>query len=177
MNIPDKMFATYGWTEICVYMYVKRNLSDGTLGVSYQRVADEFGITKGKARHMIARMISAGLIREGIRSAAAPSISSRTAQKKPTSGKTTEERMKEFYQSLIPYVKTYGKKTVREFYDYWSEPNPSGRKMRYELQKTWDLHRRLERWGRNNEMTPQKGMHADGTILHAGQMDYEKDGW
>ncbi len=177
MNIPDKMFTTYGWAEICVYMYIKRNLSNGTLGVSYQRVADEFGMTKGKVRHMIARMVSAGLIQEGIRSAAAPSVSPRPIKAKATTGKAIEDRVKKFYQSLVPYVKTYGKKTVREFYDYWSEPNPSRKKMRYELQKTWDTERRLERWVRNNEDTSQKGMHADGTILHAGQMDYEKDGW
>lgn len=51
-----------------------------------------------------------------------------------------------------------------EFFEYWSEPNKSGTKMRYELQKTWDLKRRLQRWQRSNnnpvlqpvgEMKPQ----------------------
>ncbi len=34
----------------------------------------------------------------------------------------------------------------QEFYDYWSEPNKSNTKMRYEQEKTWDLGRRLNRW-------------------------------
>jgi hypothetical protein len=33
-----------------------------------------------------------------------------------------------------------------EFYNYWSEKNKSGTKMRFELERTWDLSRRLHRW-------------------------------
>lgn len=35
---------------------------------------------------------------------------------------------------------------LKAFYLYWSEPNPSGTKMRKELEKTWDLSRRLSAW-------------------------------
>ena len=63
----------------------------------------------------------------------------------------TEKRRKEFYKSLIPYVQTYGKEMVREFYDYWSEGNKSGSKMRYEQEPTWDLARRLARWSNNEK--------------------------
>lgn len=44
----------------------------------------------------------------------------------------------------------YGQQMLQDFFDYWSEPNPSGTKMRFELQKTWDINRRLARWARNN---------------------------
>lgn len=63
----------------------------------------------------------------------------------------TDRRRKEFYNSLITYVQTYGKEMVREFYDYWSEGNKSGSKMRYEQEPTWDLARRLARWGNNDK--------------------------
>ena len=63
----------------------------------------------------------------------------------------TEKRRKEFYKSLIPFVQTYGKEMVREFYDYWSESNKSGSKMRYEQEPTWDLVRRLARWSNNDK--------------------------
>ena len=63
----------------------------------------------------------------------------------------TEKRRKEFYKSLIPYVQTYGKEMVREFYDYWSEGNKSGSKMRCEQEPTWDLARRLARWSNNDK--------------------------
>lgn len=58
---------------------------------------------------------------------------------------------KEFYDSLIPYVQTYGKATVREFYDYWTETNKSMTKMRFQMEKTWDTSKRISRWARNNK--------------------------
>lgn len=60
--------------------------------------------------------------------------------------KATEKRAKDFYNSLIPYVVTYGKEMVREFYNYWSEPNKSQSRLRFEQERTWDLNRRLARW-------------------------------
>lgn len=68
----------------------------------------------------------------------------------------TEKRRKEFYNSLIPFVQTYGKEMVREFYDYWSEGNKSGSKMRYEQEPTWDLARRLARWSNNEKSYKSK---------------------
>ena len=58
----------------------------------------------------------------------------------------TSKRQKEFYNSLRPYVERYGKEMIRAFYDYWTEPNRSGSKMKFELQKTWDLALRLGTW-------------------------------
>ena len=62
----------------------------------------------------------------------------------------TEKRRANFYNSLIPYVKIYGKEMVRAFYDYWSELNKSGSKMRWEQQQTWELERRLATWERKD---------------------------
>lgn len=39
---------------------------------------------------------------------------------------------------------------IRAFFDYWSEPNTSGTKMRYEMQKTWNLAGRLRTWERRS---------------------------
>jgi hypothetical protein len=61
------------------------------------------------------------------------------------------EKIKEdFYQSLTPFVEQYGSNTVREFYDYWSEPNKSNTKIKYQLEKTWDANLRLKRWVKND---------------------------
>ena len=57
-----------------------------------------------------------------------------------------EKRNKSFYESLVPFVETYGKELIRAFYDYWTEPNKSKTKMRFELEKTWDVKRRLNTW-------------------------------
>lgn len=69
-----------------------------------------------------------------------------------TAAARLNERKEDFYNSLIPYVTQYGKDMVRAFFDYWSEPNKSNSKMRYELERTWDLARRLGTWAsRDNQ--------------------------
>ena len=40
---------------------------------------------------------------------------------------------------------------IQEFVDYWTEKNISGKKMKFEMQKTFDIKRRLARWVKNNE--------------------------
>lgn len=55
----------------------------------------------------------------------------------------------EFQNSLIPFVDEFGKKTVREFFNYWSEKSATGQ-MRFQMNKTWDSKKRLTTW-KNNE--------------------------
>lgn len=57
---------------------------------------------------------------------------------------------KAFIDTIAPFVDIYGKKMCREFYAYWSERTSTGKKMRFELEKTWDVARRLLRWSNNN---------------------------
>ena len=57
-----------------------------------------------------------------------------------------EARKESFYNSLIPFVARYGREMVREFFEYWTEPNKSKTRMRFELERTWDLARRLVTW-------------------------------
>lgn len=76
---------------------------------------------------------------------------STTVEKKKTKDKdaakaATLSRKEAFYQSLIPFVGLYPKEMIRAFFDYWSEQNKSGTKMRFELEKTWELSRRLRTW-------------------------------
>ena len=62
-----------------------------------------------------------------------------------------KKRAQKFYDSLIPFLDSYDKEMLREFYDYWSEPNKSHSKMRWEQERTWDLKRRLARWANNDK--------------------------
>ena len=61
-----------------------------------------------------------------------------------------DTRKLKFAQSLIPFVSIYGNELIRNFCDYWSEPNKSNTKFRQELEKTWDTERRLKTWNQNN---------------------------
>ena len=60
--------------------------------------------------------------------------------------KSCDKREKEFYDQLVPWVSVYGPEMIRKFYDYWRERNKSRTKMRFELERTWDLSRRLSTW-------------------------------
>lgn len=53
-----------------------------------------------------------------------------------------------FSDTLKPYLSIYGKDFLNDFYRYWAEPNKSGTKFKQELEKTWDLERRLETWAK-----------------------------
>lgn len=71
--------------------------------------------------------------------------------KKDAAAAATNDRKKVFHDSLVPYVATYGREMIRDFYAYWVELNRSGTKMRYELQPTWELGLRLSTWARREK--------------------------
>ena len=48
------------------------------------------------------------------------------------------------------YLQNFPKSVKDEFIAYWTEPNKSGTKMRFEMEKTWELKRRLSRWASND---------------------------
>lgn len=80
--------------------------------------------------------------------------------KKTAAMAATLERKNTFYQSLVPYVGSYPKEMIRAFFNYWSEQNKSGTRMRYELEKTWELPKRLATWAARERMPakPAAGM-------------------
>lgn len=61
-----------------------------------------------------------------------------------------DDRKLKFASTLKPFVDIYGKELIREFYNYWTEPNKSNTKFRQETEKTWSLERRLETWAKND---------------------------
>ena len=77
----------------------------------------------------------------------------------------TIKRKKDFMNSLVPFVPRYGKEMIRAFYDYWAEMNKTQTKMKFELQKTWDLALRLGTW---NNREPIYGKKADKIQQTAG---------
>lgn len=59
---------------------------------------------------------------------------------------TLERRKLKFASTLKPYLETYGKDFLNDFYLYWTEPNKTKTQFRQELERTWDLNRRLKKW-------------------------------
>lgn len=65
-----------------------------------------------------------------------------------------------FYNTLKGFTETYDNQTLRAFFNYWSEPNQAGNKMRCQLEKTWDVKRRLENWSNRSGMNSVTGVKA-----------------
>lgn len=66
-----------------------------------------------------------------------------------------KEREKDFEISLIPFVVSrggiYQPEMIRSFFNYWTEKNKSGTKMRFEMEKTWETQKRLVTWSNNEK--------------------------
>lgn len=96
--------------------------------------------------------------------------------KKDAAKAATLKRKEEFKISLSPYVEKYGKEMIRAFFNYWSELNKSETRMRYEMQKTWEVGLRLATWAKNEK--PQYGKTDTGVVLHDNsQSKYDEKLW
>lgn len=62
-----------------------------------------------------------------------------------------EQSKADFKESIKPFVEKYGSNMCNDFFEYWTETTPDGKKMRYQLQKTWEIGRRLARWYKQNQ--------------------------
>jgi hypothetical protein len=71
--------------------------------------------------------------------------------------KDINSRETEFENSLQPFLERYGANLLNEFYLYWTEKNTNGKKMKFEMNKTFDVSRRLSRWSKNNFNTGKNG--------------------
>jgi len=63
---------------------------------------------------------------------------------------TLEDRKLKFADTLKPFLSKFSKDMLNDFYRYWTEPNKSGTKFRQELEKAWDLQRRLDTWAKRD---------------------------
>lgn len=61
------------------------------------------------------------------------------------------ERKLKFASTLESFKEKYSRDLLNAFYKYWTEPNKSNTKFRQELEKTWDIERRLETWANNDK--------------------------
>lgn len=60
------------------------------------------------------------------------------------------ERETNFKNECRIYLNEFGKELLLSFFNYWSEPNHAKTKMRFELEKTFDIKRRLKTWQSNS---------------------------
>lgn len=61
-----------------------------------------------------------------------------------------DKRKLEFSETIKPFILKFGRDMCLSFYHYWVEPNKNKTKLRFEMQVTWDVERRLNTWNKNN---------------------------
>ena len=58
-------------------------------------------------------------------------------------------RRKDFVLNVMSF--DYDKNILNSFVDYWTEPNKSNTKMKFELQQTWSTNLRIKTWAKNQK--------------------------
>lgn len=95
--------------------------------------------------------------------------------KKDAAKAATLKRREEFKKSLYSFVGKYGDRMIEAFFSYWGELNKSETKMRFEMQKTWEVGLRLATWAKNEK---PKFKTDPGIVLHDNsQSKYDEKLW
>lgn len=74
-------------------------------------------------------------------------------ERKDLDEQVISDRKKEFGLSLKPFYDKgdYPRIFLAEFFNYWTEPAKNGKRLRWELEKTWSLPGRLRRFAKNSK--------------------------
>ena len=83
----------------------------------------------------------------------------------------TDKEIRELtFREQVAQHTTFDAVMLDEFADYWTESNPKGKKLKFELQKTFDIARRLKKWSSNNFNTSKESTMELPT-------EYPKNSW
>ena len=140
-----------------LFLYLLANADDnGILIVSIRKISSELDIGLRTVRTILKKLYAANIVTHQVtHKGSSITVNNIDCYKIPnttgdTPSDTLEVRKHAFGEKLIPYMKQYGKALIREFFDYWTEHNENGKKMRFEKEKTFEISRRLARWSKNN---------------------------
>lgn len=79
-----------------------------------------------------------------------------------------DKRKLEFRDKLVPFLDTYGKESVTNFYNYWTETSKNGLKFRMESEKFFDIKRRLSTWVKNDKFSNSEKTHTSKASHNLG---------
>lgn len=96
---------------------------------------------------------------------------------------TLDERIQEFTNKVTKIGHNLSKELLTEFIDYWTEHNEGGIKARWEMQKIFNISRRLGTWKRNSERfnsgkktneKPTSRIYKEFNLDDFGEVKYKK---
>lgn len=79
------------------------------------------------------------------------------ADKSATNSKDINFRKLEFKNKLEPFLEIYGREMLNDFFRYWTETNQGGKKMRFEMEKVFEISKRLKTWSNNENKFKKVG--------------------
>jgi hypothetical protein len=90
--------------------------------------------------------------------------SSKSFGEKDLAKESIEARDAEFKQLCWDLFKDdLSTNTIKDFYTYWSERSSNSKKMRFEMEKVFDINRRMQTWLKNNnKIMPKSNTGASG---------------
>ena len=144
-----------------LFIYLLANADDNrTLIVSIRKISSELDIGLRTVRTVLKKLYAANIVTHQVTHKGSMvtinNIDSYKALKltgdtpSDTPNEALETRKHAFGEKLIPYIEQYGKTLIREFFDFWTEHNENGKKMRFEKEKTFEISKRLARWSKRN---------------------------
>lgn len=144
-----------------LFLYLLANADDnGTLIVSIRKISSELDIGLRTVRTILKKLYATNIVTHQVTHKGSVvtinNIDSYKALKltgdtpSDTPNEALETRKHAFGEKLIPYIEQYGKTLIREFFDFWTEHNENGKKMRFEKEKTFEISKRLARWSKRN---------------------------
>ena len=87
------------------------------------------------------------------------------------------DRIETFKTKVFTYSNIHSVDMLNKFINYWSELNKSGTKMRFELEKTWEIEKRLITWKNNGikfDKPPEKNETQIKSMLQKRKEDAAK---
>lgn len=76
-----------------------------------------------------------------------------------------------FRFNAMALAATYPREMIDAFCDYWLERNKSGTKFRFQMEKTWDLSKRISRWAKNDtRFNAGRGSQRGTTLQQLSEM-------
>lgn len=176
-----------------LFLYLLASADDnGVLIVSIRKISSELDIGLRTVRTVLKKLYAANIVTHQVTHKGSivtiNNIDSYKALKltgdtpSDTPNEALETRKHAFGEKLVPYIEQYGKALIREFFDYWTEHNENGRKMRFEKEKTFEISRRLARWSKNNSnnnKSSKSSLPVGMNLQNSKDKDYTKglDRW
>ena len=84
------------------------------------------------------------------------------------------DRIQNFKTKVYTYNNIHSVDMLYKFFNYWSELNKSGTKMRFELEKTWEIEKRLATW-KNNGLKYDKPAEKNETQIKSMLQQRKED--